>query len=100
MCYGVRVFPLIFRNEVRGVNVLPFEPLIIGVRISLPFDKILYLTPAPESSRIDNVLHFIFLFAVDKVRWRPHVIDSVSRCFRIWRKKINIKHQVYLPLVQ
>jgi len=39
MCYGVGVFPLILRNEVRGVNVLPFEPLIIGVRISFCYDR-------------------------------------------------------------
>ena len=100
MCYGVGVFPLILRNEVRGVNVLPFESLIIGVRISFPFDKILYLTPTPESSQIDNALHFIFFFSIDKVRWRPRIIDSVSHCFFIWHEKVDMKHQVYLPLIR
>src|SRR6266404_3484818 len=100
MCYGVGIFPLILRNEIRGVNVLPLEPLIIGVRVSFPFDKILYLTPLSESARIDNMLHFIFFFSIDKVRWRPRVMRSVRRRLLIRCEKIHMKHWVYLPLIQ
>src|SRR6266404_4688733 len=100
MCYGVRVFPLILRYQIRGIDVLPFDPLIVQVGVSFPLDKVLYLTPTPVMTGINNALHLILLFSIDKVRWRPRVILAMSCHFLIRREKIHMKHQVYLPLVQ
>src|SRR6266404_3725670 len=98
MCNGLGVFPLIFRYHVRGVDVLPLDPLIVRIGVSFPLDQVLYLTSTPELSGIDNTLHFIFFFSIDKVRRRSRVIGSVSCRFLIWCEEIHMKHRVYLPL--
>ena len=65
--------------------LISWFPCVVTFRVSLPFDEILEPSRLSVMTMIDNVLHFVFFFSVDKVRWWSGEIWSVRCCFMIGR---------------
>ena len=68
---------MIKSDQVRGVHLISWFPCVVAFRVSLPFDEVLELSRPSVMTVIDNALHFIFLFSVDKVRWWSRKVWSV-----------------------
>jgi hypothetical protein len=68
------------------------HPLVLRIRIALPFDEILQLAPSSETPRGHDSLHFVFFFPVDKVRWGLIVVDAVKLCLAIRGQEVYMKH--------
>ena len=80
------------------LHVLGIKPLIVRIRVSLPFYQILFLLPVPVGMFIQYLLHFVLFFFSHEVRGRLVVIRTVELHLPIRGKKANMKHVVYLPL--
>src|SRR6266404_7814560 len=98
MCDHVGVFLLKLRQQFRGVQVRPWDPLIVCFWIPLPMHQVLYLTPTSKTLRVDDTLHFVFFFSIDKIREWPFKVAPVELCLLVWRKEIHMKHRVDTPL--
>ena len=64
-------------DQVGGVYLISWFPCVVAFRVSLPFDEVLEPSSLPVMTVIDNTLHFIFFFSVDKVRWWSRKVRSV-----------------------
>jgi len=54
--------------------------------------------PSSEVSGVYDALHFILLFAIDKVWKRPLEVAPMKLRLLIWCKEIHMKHRVDTPL--
>jgi hypothetical protein len=72
--------------------------LVFRIRIALPFDEVLQLAPSSEMPRGHDLLHFVFFFPVDKVRWGLIVVGAVKPCLAIRGQEVYMEHGVQLPL--
>jgi hypothetical protein len=70
---------------VRGMDVPSRLPSVIAFGIAFPLYEILQGFVAPESPMIADLLHFVFFFSFDKVRWRPGEVGAVCGSFAIGR---------------
>ena len=59
-------------------------------------NKKLELLVATVESRIDNLLHFPFGFAIDNVWWWLFVVWSVGFCFAVSSQKVYMENGVDL----
>ena len=66
------------------MDVLGGLSAIVCSRVALPFDQILLLFPLPICVLTQNLLHFIFFFTLNHIRWRFQEVCSVFTCFMIW----------------
>jgi len=65
-------------DKVRGIlKMFWWFPCIVTHGKSLPFDIVLYLTPLASVTCVEDLLHFIFCFSIDKVRWWSGKVGSV-----------------------
>ena len=72
-------------KDVRGMDVPGRFPCIIAFRVTFPFYEILQGLAAPEMPMIVDLLHFIFRFSIDKVRWWSGEVGAVCGSFAIGR---------------
>ena len=56
-------------DQVRGMYLISWFPCVIAFRVSFSFDEVLEPSRLSVMMVIDNALHFVFFFSVDKVRW-------------------------------
>ena len=64
-------------NQVWGVYLISWFPCVVALSVSFPFDEVLEPLRSPVMTVIDDALHFVFLFSVDKVRWWSGKVWSV-----------------------
>ena len=85
-------------NGFFGVHVIPVDPLIVQLGVSLPLYEVLLCLPSSKDPGVENVLHLKVFFIPDKVRWGVHVVFPVECHFPIWGEQVHLKHQVDLPV--
>ena len=78
--------------------VIPINPLILQVRVSLPFDQVLYFTLSAELLRLQDFFDFVFFLPIDKVRRGFHKVWSVELGFTIRGQQVCMEDVMYLPL--
>ena len=64
-------------DQVGGVYLISWFPGVVTFRVPFPFDEVLELSRFSVMTVIDNALHFILLFSIDKVRWWSRKVWSV-----------------------
>ena len=83
VCY--RRLSVIGFKDIRGMDVPGRFPCIVAFWVAFPFHKILQGLVTPEIPVVTDLLHFVFRFAVDKVRWRSGEVRAVCGSFAIGR---------------
>ena len=83
VCYG-RLSVIGFKN-IRGMDVPGRFPCVVAFWVAFPFYEILQGPVAPKVSVITDLLHFIFCFSIDKVRWWSGEVGAVCGSFAIGR---------------
>jgi hypothetical protein len=81
----------------RGMDPSCWFPHVVAFWVSLPFDKVLELSSVSMMSVAPYLLHFIFFFSTDKVRWRPGIVCSMCSCFVIGQQDGGMEHVVDAP---
>ena len=71
-------------DEFWGMHLVSWFPCVVTFRVSFPFDEILELSSPTMMSVVDDMLHFVFLFTVNQVRWWSGEVGSVCCGFLIW----------------
>ena len=71
-------------DEFGGVYLISWFPGIIAFGVSFPFDEILKSSGPAMTSVVNNLLHFIFFFSINQVRWWSGEVGSVCCGFLIW----------------
>ena len=72
--------------EVWGVYLVSWFPSVIALWVALPLEEILKLFSSTMTSVASYLLHFVFRFARDKVRWWSGVVGSMGVCLDVWGK--------------
>ena len=68
---------MVFLNQLRSKHISSVFPGVVSGGISLPFDKVLKVSPFPKVTVIDDGLDFIFFFSINDVWGRTRKIVSV-----------------------
>ena len=66
-----------------GMNLVSWLPGVVTFGVPFPFDKVLECSGPPMTLVVDNALHFIFFFSIDKVRWWPGKVWAMCCHFMI-----------------
>ena len=82
---------MVFLNQLWSKHISSVFPGVVSCGISLPFDKILEVSPLPEITMIDDGLDFIFLFSINDVWGRTWKIVSVLTSFSKRGQKSGVK---------
>ena len=82
---------MVVLNQLRGKYVSSVFPGIVSGGISLPFDKVLEVSPFPKVAVIDDGLDFILLFPINDVWGRTWKIVSVLTSFSKRGQKPGMK---------
>src|SRR5579863_700089 len=90
---------MISLHEVWGMYLVSWLPGVIAFRVALPFEEILELFSPSMMSVAPYLLHFIFRFSQDKVRWWPGIVGSVRVRFDVWGEQAGMEHGVDVPLM-
>ena len=81
--YG-RLSVIGFKN-IRGMDVPSRFPCIVAFWVALPFYEILQGLVTPKIPVVTDLLHFVFRFSVNKVRWWSGKVGAVCGSFAIGR---------------
>jgi hypothetical protein len=93
-----RVTPMIFPEQLRGLDVFNGLPGVVALGVPLPLDQVLELSPPAVTAMVSNRLDFVLLSIIDKVRWGPREVLSVLiRLFKRHEER-GVEHGVYGPL--
>ena len=93
-----RVTPMIFPEQLRGLDVFNGLPGVVALGVPLPLDQVLELSPPAVTAMVSNRLDFVLLSIIDKVRWGPREVFSVLiRLFKRHEER-GVEHGVYGPL--
>ena len=68
-------------KDIRGMDVPGRFPGIVAFWVAFPFYEILQGLVTPKIPVITDLLHLVFRFAVDKVRWRSGEVRAVCGSF-------------------
>jgi len=49
-------------------------PLVIGVRVSLPFDKVLFFVSSADLPGVQNLLDLVFFFVINEVWSQSRIV--------------------------
>ena len=71
-------------DKFRGMYLVSWFPCVVTFRVSLPLDEILESSSPTMTSVVNDTLHFVFLFAVNQVRWWSGEIGPVCCGFLVW----------------
>jgi len=64
-------------KEFRGMNLVSWFPSVVAFRVPFPFDEVLEHSGSTMTSVVDNALHFVFFFPINKVRWWPGEVRAM-----------------------
>jgi hypothetical protein len=78
---------VISSQEIRGEDLGMVFPGTVGEWVSLPFDQILERSSPSMTSVVENLLYFIFIFAVNEVRRGSRKVWTMGLGFLIGGKK-------------
>ena len=56
-------------GQVRSMYLISWFPCVVAFGVFLPFDEVLKPSRLSIKMVINDALHLVFLFSVDKVRW-------------------------------
>src|ERR1700761_4470370 len=79
-------------------HILVIDPLIVRFRVALPFYQVLLLFSPSIRPGVQNTLHFVLFFIVDKVRWWVRVVIPMERRLPIRGEQVHVEHGVDLPV--
>jgi hypothetical protein len=65
-----RIVPMVEFDEVWGMCLISVFPSIVAFSIPLSFDEVLELSRLSIMLVALDLLHFVFLFPINQVRWR------------------------------
>ena len=80
--------------------VVPVDPLIFCIWVSLPFDQVLHFTLSAIFSQLEDFLNLILFFPIDKVRRWFRKVWSVELGLMIRGQEVCVEDVMYLPLWQ
>ena len=66
------------------MDLVSWFPCVVAIRISNPFDKVLEVLVTSMVSVINDTLYLVFLFSINKVRWRLGEVGAMCSCFVVW----------------
>jgi hypothetical protein len=69
--------PLVKFDEFGRVNLIGIFPSVVAFGVALPFDQILPGLGPPPGPMGTYLLHFIFFFPINQVRWRSGKVWAV-----------------------
>ena len=72
-----RVAPMIFPEQLRGLDVFDGLPGVVAFGVPLPLDQVLELSPPAVTAMVSNRLDFVLFSIIDKVRWGSREVLSV-----------------------
>jgi hypothetical protein len=75
---------IVLFEKVRGVQLVPCFPGVIGFRVTFPFEEILKSFVLPKVAMTSDGLHFVFRFSINEIRWWSREVWTVGTCFDIW----------------
>ena len=77
-----RVTPMIFPEQLRGLDVFNGLPGVVALGVPLPLDQVLELSPPAVTAMVSNRLDFVLFSIIDKVRWGSReVLPVLIRLF-------------------
>jgi hypothetical protein len=92
------VTPVIFPEQLRGLDVFNGLPGVVAFGVPLPLDQVLEFSPPAMTAMVSNRLDFVLLSIIDKVRWGPREVFSILiRLFKRHEER-GVEHGVYGPL--
>ena len=74
------------------------DPLVLRVRIPLPFDKVLQFPSSAEMPLVQNLLDLVFFFSIDQFWWWALIVAPMCGSFAIRCEKVCVKNGVDAPL--
>ena len=93
-----RVTPMIFPEQLWGLDVFDGLPGVVTFGVPLPLDQVLELPPPAVTAMVSNHLDLVLFSIIDKVRWGPREVLSVLiRLFKRHEER-GVEHGVYGPL--
>ena len=81
ICYG-RLSVIGFK-DIQGMDVPSGFPCVVTFWVAFPFYEILQGLATPKMLVITDLLHFVFRFSIDKVRWWSGKVRAVCGSFAI-----------------
>jgi len=73
-------------------------PHVVAFRISPPFKEILKSFVSSEAPMLPYCFHFVFILALNKIRWRSREVRAMGVRFDVWGKKTGMEDGVNVPL--
>jgi hypothetical protein len=64
-------------DEFGRMDLIGIFPSVVAFRVTLPFDQILQGPGPPPGPMGTYLLHFIFLFSINQIRWRSGEVGAV-----------------------
>jgi hypothetical protein len=64
-------------DELGCMDLIGVFPSIVAFGVTLPFDQILQGLEPPPGPMGTYLLHFIFLFPINQIRWRSGKVGAV-----------------------
>jgi hypothetical protein len=64
-------------DEFGRVDLIGVLPSVVAFRVTLPFDQILQGLGPPPGPMGTYLLHFIFFFPINQIRWRSGKVGAV-----------------------
>jgi hypothetical protein len=64
-------------DELRRMDLIGVFPGIVAFRVTLPLDQILQGLGPPPGLMGTYLLHLIFLFPINQIRWRSGIVGAV-----------------------
>src|SRR5579863_7084386 len=85
--------------EIWGVYLVSWFPGVITFRVAFPLKEVLELFSPPMTLVAPYLLHLVFRFSRDKVRWWSGIVGSVRVRFDVWGKQASVEYRVDVPLM-
>jgi hypothetical protein len=70
-------------DQLWGMHLAGRFPCVVAFGISLPLEEVLELSRLSMTSVTVDLLHLIFLFALNEVRWWLGKVRAMCSCFTI-----------------
>jgi hypothetical protein len=64
-------------DELGCMDLISVFPSVVAFRVALSFDQILQGLGAPPGPMGTYLLHFIFLFPINQIRWRSGKVGAM-----------------------
>jgi hypothetical protein len=64
-------------DELRRIDLIGAFPGVVTFGVALPFDQVLQCFGPPPGPMGMDLLHFVFLFSINQIRWRSGKVGAV-----------------------